>query len=172
MITHAIGVGGYSIYGDELPLSSLILFLSFDVNYASPSVIKREITSAKEKDLIHVSEKATITIAEKGRQIIEDLGITDGLNFKFHKTNELESKGRKMIEDGKDGLGMISLADDLRRQVSREGLFWYPEEWKSASSPMPSSQPSRQPPQKQAAKQPQASDIQVVRKPRSVKKVK
>ena len=112
-------------------IQRLTFFLSFDAKYNSPTIINSEIARAEKMGLLKV-ENGIVSFTDEAIELIDEYNIVDGVNEKFWKAIELEKKG------------MAKLADTLKNQVSVEGFWWFPEEWKGVKFVMKQSEPVKQ----------------------------
>lgn len=125
MLCHAIGDWGVL---SKVTVERLKNFLSYDVKYNYPSVIRSEIARAERMGLLKI-ENGIVSFTEEALARIKEYNITDGVNEKFWKFKEMEAKG------------MTTLAMTLKMQVEKEGFWWYPEEWKGKEIKIASTEP-------------------------------
>lgn len=128
MLSHAIGDPGCMM---KVTTDSLVNFLSFDVKYNKPSIIRAEIARAFNMDLLE-TEDGIVKFTTKALEEIDKLGFGDGLNDKLRKAMNMEKKG------------MNTLAMKLRMDLGREGTLWTPDEWKNKDG-KETREPAREP---------------------------
>lgn len=114
ILYHAMGRGGVL---NNPTADRLVFFLSFDVKYAPPEVIRREVRSAIDLGLVEI-DGGSVKFTKNGLSRIEALDI----NMKSFVDSKLKM-AMKLKESG-----AIVASEELMKKASGH-YFWYPKEW-------------------------------------------